>query len=454
MTSQSVTIPQSSAVEEAVNTATDVYVYGYPLVTMDMTRKRMTNVAQPDAGHAPVGQLLKMRSYPPADYHAVTAPNADTLYTTTWLDLSKEPWIFGIPDMADRYYLMPMLSGWTDVFQVPGKRTTGTKAQTYAITGPGWSGTLPAGLTEYKSPTAIVWILGRIYCTGTPEDYAVVHALQDKFTLVPLSSYGKPYTPPPALVDTTAADESKSVRDLVHEMDTNTYFTYLAQLMKTNPPSDADAPIVAKMATIGLVPGQDFDPGKLDAFDKGTISAVPKVAQMQIMTHFKAMGKNVNGWLFTTETGLYGTGYLNRALITAIGLGANRPQDAIYPTSERDATGKEYDGASNKYVLHIQKGQFPPVDGFWSITMYDASYFFVPNALDRYTLSARNQFVTNPDGSVDLYLQADSPGKEKEANWLPTPRAKFILMLRLYWPKATPPSILDGSWVLPAVKQV
>jgi hypothetical protein len=224
--------------------------------------------------------------------------------------------------------------------------------------------------------------------------------------------------------------------------------------MKTNPPSDADAPIVAKMAGIGLVPGQDFDPGKLDAFDKDTISAVPKVAQTQITTHFKAMGKNVNGWLFTTETGLYGTGYLNRALITAIGLGANRPQDAIYPTSEREATGKEYDGASNKYVLHIQEGQFPPVDGFWSITMYDASYFFVPNALDRYTLSARNQFVTNPDGSVDLYLQADSPGKEKEANWLPAPRAKFILMLRLYWPKATPPSILDGSWVLPAVKQV
>ena len=453
MTSQSVTIPQSSAVEEAVNTAADVYVYGYPLVTMDMTRKRMTNVAHPDAGHAPVGQLLKMRSYPPADYHAVTAPNADTLYTTTWLDLSKEPWIFGIPDMADRYYLMPMLSAWTDVFQVPGKRTTGTKAQTYAITGPGWSGTLPAGLTEYKSPTAIVWILGRIYCTGTPEDYAVVHALQDKFTLVPLSSYGKPYTPPPALVDTTAADESKSVRDLVDEMDTNTYFTYLAELMKTNPPSDADAPIVAKMARIGLVPGQGFDPGKLDAFDKDTISTVPKVAQMQIMTHFKAMGKSVNGWLFTTETGLYGTGYLNRALITAIGLGANRPQDAIYPTSETDATGKQYDGASNKYVLHIQKGQFPPVDGFWSITMYDANYFFVPNALDRYTLSARNQFVTNPDGSVDLFLQADSPGKEKEANWLPTPRARFILMLRLYWPKATPPSILDGSWVLPAVKQ-
>jgi hypothetical protein len=440
--------------EEAVSTATDAYIYGYPLVTMDMTRKRFTNVATPDAAHAPMGQLLKLRTYPAVTNHAVTAPNADTLYTTTWLDLSKEPYIFGIPDMGDRYYLMPMLSGWTDVFQVPGKRTTGGKAQKYAITGPGWSGTLPAGVTEYKSPTAMVWILGRIYCTGTPQDYAAVHALQDKFTLVPLSSYGKPYTPPAGVVDPAGTDEGKSVRDLVDAMDTTTYFSYLAQLMKTNPPSADDAPLVARMAKIGLVPGQEFDPSKLGAFDKEAIRVVPKTAQLKIIGQLKDMGKNINGWQFTTDTGLYGTAYLNRALITAIGLGANRPKDAIYPTSEKDAAGKEYDGASNKYVMHIDKGQFPPVNGFWSLTMYDANYFFVPNVLNRYTLSARNKFVTNADGSVDLYVQADSPGKNKEANWLPAPKAKFIPMLRLYWPKETPPTILDGSWVLPAIKQV
>jgi hypothetical protein len=440
--------------EEAVSTATDAYVYGYPLVTMDMTRKRFTNVAAPDAAHAPMGQLLKLRTYPAVDNHAVTAPNADTLYTMAWLDLSKEPWIFSIPDMGDRYYLMPMLSGWTDVFQVPGKRTTGDKAQKYAITGPGWSGTLPAGITEYKSPTAMVWILGRIYCTGTPQDYAAVHALQDKFTLVPLSSYGKPYIPPAGVVDPTVVESGKSVRDLVDEMDITTYFNYLAQLMKTNPPSADDAPLVAKMAKIGLVPGQDFDPTKLGTFDKEAIRVVPKTAQIKIISSLKEMGKNINGWMFTTDTGLYGTKYLDRALITAIGLGANRPQDAIYPTSEKDAAGKEYDGASNKYVMHIDKGKFPPVNGFWSLTMYDANYFFVPNELNRYTLSARNKFVTNTDGSVDLYLQADSPGKGKEANWLPAPKAKFIPMLRLYWPKETPPTILDGSWELPAIKQV
>ena len=191
-----------SGVDDAVSTAVDAYVYGYSLVTMDMTRRQLTNVAAPDATHAPMGQVLRIRTYPPVDMHTVTAPNADTLYTTAWMDVSKEPWILSVPDMGDRYYLLPMLDGWTDVFQVPGKRTTGDKAQKYAITGPGWSGTLPAGVTEYKSPTAMVWLLGRIYCTGTPADYAAVHALQDKLSLVPLSSYGKPYTPPPGEVDT------------------------------------------------------------------------------------------------------------------------------------------------------------------------------------------------------------------------------------------------------------
>lgn len=162
------TAQKAPGTEQAVADAVDVYVYGYPLVTMDMTRRQMTNVAIPDRGHAPMGQLVLMRTYPAVDYHAVTAPNADTLYTTAWIDVSNEPWVLSVPDMGDRYYLLPMLSGWTDVFQVPGKRTTGGKAATYAITGPGWSGTLPPGVTEYKSPTGLVWLLGRIYCTGTP----------------------------------------------------------------------------------------------------------------------------------------------------------------------------------------------------------------------------------------------------------------------------------------------
>ena len=439
-------------VEEAVAIATDTYIYGYPLVTMDLTRKQMTNVATPDDSHAPMGQLLNLRTFPPLGMQTVTASNADMLYTTGWVDVSKEPWIFSIPDMGDRYYLMPILDGWTNVFQVPGKRTTGGQVQKYAITGPAWSGTLPAGVTEYRSPTGMVWILGRIYCAGTPDDYKAVHALQDEFSLAPLSSYGKSYTPLSDEVDINF-DMKTAIRGQVDTMDVITYFSHLARLMKTNPPAAEDAPMVAKMARIGLVPGQDFDPGKLLAFGNEATEGVPQRAQLKIhREYFKRAASPINGWIFFAKTGLYGTDYLDRAFLAAAGLGVNRPQDAIYLTAQKDESSKDFDGSSKKYVMHFDKGQMPPVNGFWSLTMYNAAYFFVPNTLNRYTLDQRDKFVTNADGSVDLYLQTDSPGKAKEANWLPVPKDKFVPMLRLYWPKETPPSILDSTWNPPAIR--
>jgi hypothetical protein len=431
--------------------ASDAYVYGYPLVTMEMTRRIITNVAAPVGTRAPMGQIIKLREYPNSSFRDVTAPNADTLYTTAFFDVGKEPWVLSIPDMKGRYALFPMLDGWTNVFQVPGKRTTGTGAQTYAITGPGWKGTLPAGVKEYKSPTAIVWLLGRIYCTGTPEDYAAVHKLQDEFKLVPLSSYGKPYTPPPGTVD-SSIDMKTAVREQVNKMDAAAYFTLLAKLMKDNPPSAADAPYVAKFARIGIVPGQDFDASKLKA---DFLKRLPEASFDRIMLQFKINKdvKDENGWGFTTKTGLYGTDYLMRALVTAIGLGANRPQDAVYPTSMKDAEGRKYSGA-NKYVMRFPKGQLPPTLGFWSLTMYDANYFFVSNPINRYSISARQNLKSNADGSTDLYIQKDSPGKDKEANWLPAPAGDFILMLRMYWPSEKNPSIINGTWKIPPVKKM
>ncbi|HPL80153.1 MAG TPA: DUF1254 domain-containing protein [Burkholderiaceae bacterium] len=441
---------------EARAIAIESYVYAYPLVTMEMTRRVMTNVAEPEGSHAPMGQFVRMRSYPDASYRDVTAPNADTLYTTTWIDVSKEPWILSLPDMKDRYALFPMLDGFTNVFQVPGKRTTGTKAQTYAITGPGWSGELPAGVTEYKAPTALVWIIGRIYCTGTPEDYKAVHALQDKISIVPLSAYGKPYTPAPGTVN-PALDMKTAVRDQVDALDAGAFFKLFAELMKANPPTAEDAPMVAKLARIGIVPGQDFDAAKLDPAVAKGLAGAPKPAQELIMDWLKAgivAGdlKLEDGWLFTTKMGLYGTNYIQRALVTTIGLGANRPQDAVYPMSQGPDIAAKYSG-EKKYVVRFEKGQLPPVNGFWSLTMYDANYFFFDNPLNRYTLSQRNKFKVNPDGSVDLYIQNESPGKNKESNWLPAPKGDFILMMRLYWPKEQAPSILDGSWKVPPVKE-
>ena len=428
--------------------ATDAYIYGYALVTMEMTRRVVTNVARPEGTKAPMGQIIKLREYPTPAFKDVTAPNADTLYTTAFFDVGNEPWVLSIPDTKGRYALFPMLDGWTTVFQVPGKRTTGTGAQTYAITGPGWKGTLPQGVHEYKSPTNMVWLLGRIYCTGTPEDYNAVHELQDQCQLVPLSAYGKSYTPPEGNVD-PSIDMKTAVRDQVNRMDAQAYFTLLAQLMKTNPPAAADAPEIARFARIGLVPGKDFDASKLNA---DFVKRIPEVGFDRIMLQFKVNKevKDINGWGFTTKTGIYGTDYLMRALVTAIGLGANRPQDAVYPTSLKDADRKAYDGA-NRYVMRFPKGQLPPARGFWSLTMYDDKYFFVNNPINRYSISARQNLKANSDGSTDLYIQNESPGTDKESNWLPAPAGKFILMMRLYWPNESSPSIINGSWAPPKV---
>ena len=211
------------------------------------------------------------------------------------------------------------------------------------------------------------------------------------------------------------------------------------------------------MAKIGIVPGRDFDASKLDPVVVEGINAAPKPAQDKVMAWMKegiltGDMKLEDGWLFTTKTGVYGTAYRQRALVTAIGLGANRPQDAVYPTSEGPDVFQSYSGAK-KYVMHFKKGELPPVNGFWSLTMYDAAYFFVPNALNRYTVSQRDKLQTNPDGSVDLYIQHDSPGPAKEANWLPAPADRFILMLRMYWPKEKSPSILNGTWKIPRVRE-
>ena len=434
--------------QEAKDIGAAAYIYGYPLVTMDTTRKVMTNVASPEDGHAPMGQFANIRTYPDASFHDITAPNADTLFSTAWLDVSKEPYILHVPDEHGRYYLMPMLSGWTDVFEDPGTRTTGTKEANFAITGPQWKGKLPLGLKELKSPTNMVWIIGRTYSTGTPEDYQIVHSLQDQYTLTPLSRFGKTYTPPKGFFD-PSIDMKTPVRDQVNQMDAAAYFNQLAMLMKENPPAAEDAAIVAKMATIGIVPGQRFEISRLDPKIAHALEQAPKLALEKIISHAKSIGKVVNGWNISLDTGIYGTDYFQRAYVTAIGLGANRPQDAVYPFTNVDAEGQPLNGKNN-YVLHFPKGQTPPARGFWSLTMYNDQYFFVANPLNRYTVSPRNALKHNKDGSLDLYIQHDSPGKEKESNWLPAPKDNFILMMRIYWPED---ALLEGTWQPPGVQK-
>lgn len=439
--------------KELVDLCTDVYLYGYPLVTMELSRRMMTNVNETTRRGAPMGQFMHARAYPEPGDREVTAPNADTLYSLAWLDLSVEPYIFKIPDAGDRYYMIPMLDGWTDVFAVPGERTTGSQPQTYLLVGPGWEGIEPQeGIDLLRSPTSIVWLLVRTYCSGTKDDYAKVHTFQDSLTITPLSAYGATFTPSSGSRD-PIIDTRTPVREQVNNLSLDAFFDILAPLLKDNPPAEADTAMVAKMEQLGIVPGQPFNQNGLPIAVVANANIIPKIAQQILLDSFKeAGGIDSNGWNYFTNLGVYGTDYLLRALTTMIGLGANRPQDAIYPLSHKDADGNFYDGAHD-YVMHFDKDALPPVLGFWSITLYDAQYSFVKNPLNRYKLGSRDELAHNPDGSVDLYMQKESPGPEKESNWLSTPPGKFILMLRLYWPTTRPPSIIDGSWTPPAVRK-
>ena len=246
--------------------------------------------------------------------------------------------------------------------------------------------------------------------------------------MVPLSQFGKPYRPAPGSVDPNL-DMKTLPREQVNALSVDQYFNYVAELMKTNPPLPQDAPMVARMASIGLTPGQDFDSRKLSAFDRATVDAVPKLALQKMLVRFNNQA-TINGWIyFGSSVANWGTDYVLRALCNMLGPGWNLSADAVYPASEKGADGKDYDG-DKKYVIRFEKGQMPPVNGFWSLTMYDANRFFVPNPLNRYTLSQRDHLPASADGSVIIYLQADSPGKDKEANWLPAPEGKFSVMLR------------------------
>ncbi len=442
--------------QEAQKIGVDAYIYGYSLITSDVTGAAFINVKAPSPRtfQAPLNQFVSLPKYPPADYHGVTAPNADTLYSGAFIDVSKEPIILSYPDMHGRYFLFPIYSEWTNVIGAPGKRTLGTGPQTIAITGPTWEGTLPQGITQQvKSPTGSVFIIARVYAEATAKDYAAVNALQKDFKLVPLSSHGKPYSPPAGTIDPKAPSVKDIVRNLISAMDTQTYFSRMAKSMALNPPVlPEDAPIVAEMAKIGLVPGQTFDLSKLSTEVQKALADVGKTAYDQIAEQQKKGGKTVNGWLVTTGTGAYGTNYLWRAGVSAYGWGANLSKDAVYPSTKADSDGATLVG-TNTYVVHFAKDESPPVDGFWSVTMYDSEYYFYPNPLNKLTVSLRDHPKFNSDGSLDLYFAHKKPANAPRANWLPAPAGQFILMMRMYWPKETPPSILDGTWSPPLVKR-
>jgi hypothetical protein len=436
--------------QEAQSIGVDAYVYLYPLVTMDLTRKQLTNMA-PGKGvfGGPMNMFVNVEAFPPADFKAVVRPNFDTLYSSAFLDLTKEPIVVSVPDTNGRYYLMPMLDMWSDVFASPGWRTTGTQAANFLVAPRGWSGALPAGFTQIEAPTPYVWIIGRTKTDGPP-DYDAVHKIQAGYKITPLSEWGKPPKPVEVKLD-PSIDMKTPPKKQVDAMPAGQYFAYAAELLKLQPPHLTDQPIIAQMKRIGIEPGKSFDIGRIDPVARKALEDVPAAAQKLMEWKLATLARVANHWSMNTDTmGVYGNYYLKRAVVAQVGLGANLPEDAIYPINLADENGIPLDGA-NKYTIHFDKGAAPPVNGFWSLTLYDREGFQVANSLNRFAVSSWMPFKYNPDGSLDLYFQKESPGANEEVNWLPAPKGPFNLTMRLYGPKS---EALTGRWNPPPITRV
>lgn len=445
------TAPKGEAVaapsvnEEMKRLATEVYVYAYPLVLMDVTRQAQT-------AKAPVNVFAHKRTLPDANSSDVASANPDMLSSQAWLDLADEPVVLSVPDTRGRYYAMPMLDAWTNVFQSPGKRTTGTQKGDFAIVGPKWKGELPQDVDQIKAPTQTVWLLGRTQVNGRADEAAVAK-LQDQYKLTPLSQWHKPGAKQArAPAAARASVELKTPpAEQVAKMNAQVFFTRFAALLTGSPPAKDDARMSERVKQLGIVAGQPFDMGKLDAASAKAVEEGAKSALDSILAAAKgSTGDLRNGWTVHWDLGRYGTNYGLRAVIASLDLGADAPEDAIFLSTYLDAGGRPLNGA-NKYVLHFDKGKTPPVEGLWSLAMYNSQRLFVANALDRGAIGDRDKLKFNPDGSLDVYLQNEDPGKENASNWLPAPKENFNLILRLYWPKQ---EMLDRTWTPPAIKRV
>jgi hypothetical protein len=431
--------------------AKNAYVYGIALALMDITAKRISNVEAPVPGiAAPINQFAISDVFPDAKFRAVVRPNADTYYTSGVLDLGADAMVLSLPNTNGRYYLMPMLDAYSNVFASPGKRTTGTQAGTFLLTGPKWTGNVPADMKEIKSPTNAVWIIGRTQVNSPEDGTKFVVPLEKKYILTPLSAWGKPYTAPKGTVNPNISKESPN--DQVKNMPIDSFFNYVNRLLVSSPPPASDNAALSQFNKIGIGPGAKFDLSSFDTAAQAVLKTIPQMVFGYMDDVLKKGAvKPVNGWSVAFKGfGNYGTDYDLRALVDYVGLGANIPEDAIYPTCTVDADGNALNGG-NRYVIHFDRGKTPPVNAFWSITMYDQDGFFIDNPINLYAIGDRNNLKKNSDGSVDIYIQNVSPGKDMESNWLPAPSGSFNLCLRMYWPKE---EMLNGSWTPPGVKKM
>lgn len=433
--------PEQVREQQAFAIGTQAYVWGYPLIVTEKTRQKLTSVSEAQTQKAPTNQLAKAKQLLGPDYNAVQSPNNDTIYTYAWLDLSEQPVILEVPDFDGRFYTFQFVDMYTNNFTYVSQRTKGFKAQKYAISGPGWSGKLPAGVERIEAPTRDVFMIGRIGVSG-PDDLPAVYAMQEKIHMTPLDKYGADYTPPSMPV----AEHKEYNGPLA-------FFEQLGDLMSRNRPAAHDAGLMGVFKEIGLSPDYGFDVSRLDeASKRGLERAIPAGLAM-IEEKARNMGREQNGWQYGPVADAYfGTDYLYRAAAGWQSMYVNTPAEAYYPAVYTDADDETLDGSKANYVLHFDKDKFPPVDAFWSTTMYDLkTRLMVANDLKRYSIGDRTPGLkTNEDGSLDIYIQHESPGKDKESNWLPAPKEPFYMLFRMYLARQ---EVLNGKYALPSVRK-
>ncbi|WP_328412319.1 DUF1254 domain-containing protein [Nocardia sp. NBC_00403] len=430
--------------------AVQAYIYTYPLVANEVTRREMTNLPRPNGmGAAPMNQLANITGLPDASYTSIPRPNDDTVYSMMFFDVSTQPMVVNVPDMGGRYHLFPLLDAWTNVDASPGTRTLGEQhGYQFAITGPSWHGTLPAGVRQYSMPTDSGWMIGRIQVNGK-DDMQNVLAIQHQLTAVPLSEYGKDYTQP---VNTDIHPDWPSgqrVPTYIRNLTPQQYWDLYYDSLSHDQPRPEDKDLLAGLAKVGWSPEHKLDLSRLSDSDRARWSDAWTKALPQIEGN--PTTQPVNGWRTQrSHVGDYGTAWLDRAVVACIGIGANLPQDAVYPITSVDSNGDPLT-SDRRYILHFDKNAIPDVRAFWSLTLYNDKGFFVDNPLNRYSLRG-GTLHTNPDGSIDIYLQRQAPGADRDANWLPTPSSgTFNLALRLYWPDT---AIVDGTWNPPAITAI
>ncbi len=426
------------------------YVYGFPLVMMSETSRAVTAVPKAGQYYAPYNQFLRMRGYVDPDYRLVVRISRNSLWSASALDLGPEPVIVTVPDCKDVPIAVRWLNLWTDVFETAGSRTGPSYAGDFLIVGPGWNGTPPANMKQVaRSSTRYAWVLVEMAANG-PQDFPKINGLQDQLKITPLSAWGKPYTPPDNVPVDPTVDNTALPYDQLRLMTGEMFFKKLALLLKDNPPYPDDSKMIERLKKLGIEPGKEFDPSKLDPAVRKGINKAPFEVWKQFASGPYSMDLP-NGWGNMLNIGRFGKDYSTRAYVAYMGLGAGLKEDIIYPTAFVDGNGWALDGA-HKYVIHMTKADMDvSQNGVWSISQYREN-FYVHNPIERYQIGSGMPLNFNPDGSLDIYIQANSPGKDKEANWLPAPpTGMFNLSFRFYNPKK---EALDPAYKFPPVRKV